>query len=83
MRDVAAKLHYLHAISLKPLYLSTNPLPFSAPTRTYRMYPSVSAVFYPKDIVSRIDLPGLKLPAVRRRRTGNELAFLVCYGYSG
>ena len=42
MRDVVAKLHYLHAISLKPLYLLTNSLPFSAPTRTYRMYASSS-----------------------------------------
>ena len=54
MRDVVAKLHYLHAISLKPLYLSTNPLPFSAPTRTYRMYPR--SVYRPYSIL-RISFP--------------------------
>ena len=85
MRDVVAKLHYLHAISLKPLIFANQFLAFLGTDAHLPDVPqiSVSAVFYPKDIVSKIDLPGLKLPAVRRMRTGNEFAFLVCYGYSG
>ncbi len=47
---------------------------------------SVSAVFYPKDIVSKIDLPGLKLPAVRRRLRGMSSLFwfvMVILGKNG
>ena len=82
MRDVIAKLHYLHAISLKRLYLPTNPLPFSAPTRTYRMYPrsacrqySILRISFPKSIFQDWRSP--------QQATGNELTFLVCYGYPG